>query len=142
MLNLVNETRYGFRALAKNPGFALAAVSMLALGIGANTAIFSIVNAVLVRPLPYPESNRLVVLYNSYTKIAPDLATYGYCCNSAPDYFDRKEQREVFESLTAFDFESHGLGSGESLRRVTGLKVTPSFFTVLETPPGTVLAGK
>jgi predicted permease len=133
--SLLQDLAYGLRMLRRNPGFTAAAVLTLALGIGANTAVFSVINAVLVRPLPYPESDRLVILYNSYMKIGPDLTKYGYCCNSAPDYFDRKEEKEVFESLTVFDFESYSLGSGESLRRVTGLRVTPSFFTVLETPP-------
>jgi putative ABC transport system permease protein len=131
----LRDLGYGMRMLRKHPGFTAVAVLTLGLGIGANTAVFSVINAVLLQPLPYPEADRLVVLYNSYTKIMPDLRTYGSCCNSAPDYLDRREEKKVFESLTLLDFESYGIGSEDSLRRVNGLRVTPSFFSVLQTFP-------
>jgi predicted permease len=131
----LRDLGYGFRMLRRNPGFAAVAVLTLAIGIGANTAIFSVINAVLLRPLPYPGSNRLVVLYNSYVKIIPDLASYGYCCNSGPDYPERREETEVFESVTMLAFQGHSVGSRGSPQRVTGARVTPSFFTVLETQP-------
>jgi predicted permease len=131
----LRDLGYGFRMLRRNPGFAAVAVLTLAIGIGANAAIFSVINSVLLRPLPYPESEELVALFNSYPKVVPDLAAYGYCCNSAPDYLERREETEVFESVTMFAFSGHSVGAEGSPQRVTGLRVTPSFFTVLKTPP-------
>ncbi len=131
----LRDLGYGLRMLRRNPGFAAVAVLTLAIGIGANAAIFGVINSVLLRPLPYPESERLVALFNSYPKVMPDLSAYGYCCNSAPDYIERREETEVFESVTMFAFSGHSVGAEGSPQRVTGLRVTPSFFTVLRTPP-------
>src|ERR1041384_7104276 len=88
------DLRYGARMLLKNPGFTLVAVVTLALGIGANTAIFSVVNAVLLRPLPYRDPHRLVVM-NEASKQVPEMSV------SYPNYLDWRDQSRGFESLAA-----------------------------------------
>jgi predicted permease len=131
----VRDLRYALRMLRKSPGSTAAAVLTLAIAVGANTAVFTVLNAVLIRPLPYPESDRLVAIYNGYTKINPDFTAYGHCCNAGADYFDRREETDVFESLTMFDFKNYSIGHEDTLRRITGLRITPSFFAVLKTSP-------
>jgi len=132
---VLQDLRYCLRTLKNNPGFAAAAILTLAIAVGANTAVFSGINAVLFRPLPFPESDRLVAIYNGYTKINPDFAQYGFCCNAGADYFDRREETDVFESLAMFDFKNYSIGREDSLRRLTGLRITPSFFSVLGITP-------
>src|SRR5919107_6456406 len=96
MRTLLQDIRYGLRVLAQRPGFTAVAVVTLALGIGANTAIFSLVNAVLVRPLKYRDAGRLVMLWE-------DATAAGFSRdNSAPaNYADWKSQQQSFESMAA-----------------------------------------
>src|SRR5687768_4464754 len=93
------DVQYSFRMLAKKPGFTFIAVITLALGIGANTAIFSVINGVLLRPLPYPQSDRLVMVWETfpYSGDSSGVATGSV---SAPIYKDWKEQNTVLENLT------------------------------------------
>ena len=93
--NLWQDLRYAARMLIKKPGFTLIAGLMLALGVGANTAIFSVVNAVLLRPLPYNDPDHLVWLWDTQ----PQLAT---APTSLPDFIDWRHQNESFEFLAAF----------------------------------------
>ena len=121
------DVRYGARMLRRNPGFTTVAVLTLALGIGANTAIFSVVHAVLLEPLPYPDSDRLVMIWNTYGG--------NHSHNSPPDYFDRVEQSEMLESIAAYAPRTFNLtGQGEPLR-LQGAGVTASFFTTLGVAP-------
>src|SRR6266571_4529783 len=92
----MNDLRFAFRQLLKNPGFTAVAVLTLALGIGANTSMFSVVNAVLLRPLPYPEPNRLVAVCESN----PRLGWHQYV-TSMGAYSDWREQNSVYEELGA-----------------------------------------
>jgi putative ABC transport system permease protein len=112
MENFVQDLRFGFRMLRKNPGFAAVAVLVLAVGIGANTAIFSVVNAVLLNPLPYPDSERLVVVQD----IQPAL---GGTPMSYPQFLAWREQKDVFEEVGTFIRSGEalsGLGEPEQLK--------------------------
>src|ERR1041385_5791167 len=97
MISLFQDLRFGFRMLARNPVFALVAIVTLAFGIGANTAIFSVVDAVLLRPLPYPEPNRLVFLWS--TMKSQGVPTSG---SAIPDYYAWRDQNHSFEGLAGF----------------------------------------
>ena len=119
------DLKYGARMLAKNPGFTLVVVLTLALGIGANTAIFSVVHAVLLESLPYENSDRLVILWNEYKKMNLQAS------NSVPDYLDRREQSETLEDITVFTLSTVNLTTRGEPIRVLAAPVTSSFFPVL-----------
>ena len=124
MQTLWQDLRYGARILLKQPVFTLIAVLTLALGIGANTAIFSLVNAVLLRPLPFAESERLVWTWGEFS--GGNRAS-----TSPPDFLDYRAQNRCFEELAAMMFKSFNLtGSGEP-DRVIGSMVTANFFKAL-----------
>jgi len=116
--------------LLKDKTFNGVALLTLALCIGANTAIFSVINAVLLRPLPYPEPDRLVQIYNSYPGAGIEKAS-----NAAPDYFDRKQETDLFEELAMYQGGSQTVGIEGSPEFVPSMAVTPSFFRLLQIPP-------
>ncbi|MEJ7710115.1 MAG: hypothetical protein WKF84_09695 [Pyrinomonadaceae bacterium] len=91
MRTLLQDLRYGVRMLVKQPGFALVAVVTLALGIGANTAIFSVINAVLLRPLSYPEADRIVTLSSTDSRQGIERSSV-----AAPDFVDWRERKQSF----------------------------------------------
>ncbi len=130
---LLQEIRYGLRVIAKNPGFAAVAIAVLALGIGANTAIFSVVNAVLMRPLPFPEADRIVsVPHTPPQDIFPGRKTFSV---SPANYLDWKAQNDVFSSMAAWTEDYvplTGMGRPEDLDAAF---VTSEFFTVLGVKP-------
>jgi putative ABC transport system permease protein len=125
MGTLFQDVRYGLRMLRKNPGFAAVAVLTLALGIGANSAIFTVVNAVLLQPLPYPEPDRLVFLSegNGYSSI-------GY-----PNYVDWAAQNHVFEHMGAMQPASFVLTGHGDAELVPGSYVAEGFFPALRVTP-------
>ena len=130
MRSLWQDLRYGLRALRKRPGFTLLSILTLAIGIGVNTAIFSIVNAALLRPLPYAEPDRLVRIWE--TRTAKDLSEMDA---SYPNYVDWIKQSSVFEELAGYDGISVTLlGRGVPVR-ISGVRVTPNFFSVLGVSP-------
>src|SRR5881398_1437565 len=126
----MNDLTLALRQLRKSPGFTFVAVLTLALGIGANTAIFSIVNAVLLRPLPYPDADRIMVLSES-SGPGQDYSV------ALPDYFDWRNENTVFEHLAATHKESRNLSGipGRDPERVSCASVTRNFFNIIGLPP-------
>lgn len=132
MESLWQDLRYGARMLWKQPGFTLIAVLTLALGIGANTAIFSVVNGVLLRPLPYPEPERLFNVYGGFVKLgASGMST------SVLEFADYQQQLQSFESIGAYDQSSANLTStdGGDPERVECGDLTPGLFAALKVAP-------
>jgi predicted permease len=128
MQTLRQDLSYGIRMLAKKPLFSIIAVITLALGIGANTAIFSVVNAVLLRALPYHNSDRLIAL----STISSGGDRDGL---SVPEFQDYQAQMRSLEDLTGFQSQSVNLTGGERPDRVRGAFVTANFFKVFNLPP-------
>jgi putative ABC transport system permease protein len=125
---MMADVRYALRALARAPGFTLAVVLTLALGIGANSAIFSVVHNVLLRPLPYGSPERLVLLYGRYPE-------FGRTSTSLPDFIDWRDGTRSFEQMAARHDASYVLtGEGEP-ERVIADRVTANFFTTLGVRP-------
>lgn len=126
----MKELRYALRQLRKSPGFTTIAVLTLALGIGANTSIFSVVNAVLLRPLPYPNSERLVILNESDAN-QPSISI------AFPNYLDWKSDNRVFEHLAVARRESYNLSGleGREPEQISGAIVTANFFNVIGLAP-------
>ncbi len=135
MNTLWQDARYGLRMLWKSPGFTLVAVLALALGIGANTAIFSVVNAMLLRPLPYQDPDRLVVLWETNPNLSSVfLRTHNEA--SPANFIDWKKQQTVFADLAAFRYNDYNLtGSGDAPEQLTGNPVTANMFDVLKVKP-------
>jgi putative ABC transport system permease protein len=127
---MIQDLRYGVRMLLKHPGFTTIAVITLALGIGANTAIFSVVNAVLLRPLPYQEPERLIRLWESNPGRGwPEFSA------SALNFEDWRKQQTVCEQLAAYEFATFNLTGGGEPERAAALGVTANLFPTLGTPP-------
>src|SRR5947207_6456159 len=107
---MLTDIRYGIRQLIKNPGFALVVVLTLALGIGANTAIFSVVNAVLLKPLPFPETDQLIAvgMTDTHQKDQTNLSSLSY-----PDFFDFRDQNRTLASSALYRTLSFALTSEE-----------------------------
>ena len=129
MQTLWQDLRYGARALLKNPGFTLIAVVTLSLGIGANTAIFSAVNAALLRPLPY-NATRLVAI-GSFN---PQKEKRAYGASPA-DFWDWQEQSRTFEQLTMYSGGGIGIKESERIEVVSGARVTVNFFSTFGVQP-------
>ena len=130
---MMTDIRYGIRQLIKHPGFTLVAVLTLALGIGANTAIFSVVNAVLLKPLPFPAPEELVAIGGvdlSETASPPRL--YSLCF---PDFADFREQNRSFSSMAVYRDRTVALVDEKGAQSVRGEKVSGEFFDVLGIKP-------
>jgi putative ABC transport system permease protein len=120
------DLRYAARVLRKNPGFTLVAILTLALGIGATTAIFSVVNGVVLRPLPYAAPDRLVVIWGNLHRPGLDEIP-----GSAGEYVDYRDRTRAFEVVAAYDTDGFNLtGSGDP-ERIEGAVVTPTLFPLL-----------
>src|SRR5262245_49299816 len=127
MYTFFQDLRYGARMFLRKPGFTLVVVLTLGLGIGANTAIFSVVNAVLLRSLPYHEADRLVVLR---AMLRRDGAT-AIRSISYPDFIDWRERNSSFEKIAARDSVSFNLLEGDEPERINGEMVSADYFPML-----------
>ncbi len=130
LTDLIQDLRYAARMQFKNPAFTIVAVIALALGIGANTAIFSVVNSVLLRPLPYKDPERLVMVWEDATKFG-----YPRDTPAAANYIDWRDQNTVFEGMAAIADESFNLTGVGDPERLEGRTVTANFFPLLGVDP-------
>ncbi len=130
MQSFIQDLRYGARTLMKKPGFTLIAVITLALGIGANTAIFSVVNAVLLRPLPYPEPERLMTV--SSTDLTRGNADFGI---NLPDFREWRASNRSFEAIAAFSADNYNISGNEEPERVVGAVASADFFKAMGVSP-------
>lgn len=130
METLYQDIRYAVRMLTKKPGFTAAALIALALGIGANTAIFSVVNAILLRPLAYNAPDRIVAFWEN--NLPNDIKKES---TSGPNFTDWKDQAESFEAMAAFHRTSAILSGDSEPERIQGSAVTDGFFSVLKVDP-------
>jgi predicted permease len=126
----VADLKYAVKLLWKDKGFSLTATLTLAICIGAQAAIFSIVHSVLLQPLPFSEPERILLLYNSYPHAGVARAATG-----VPDYYDRLREVDAFEEQALYDFVGRTIGEAGSPQRVRVLAVTPSFFRLLRAEP-------
>jgi len=129
---MFQDLRFGLKLLWKEKAFTITALLTLALCIGANTAIFTVLNAVILNPLPFPQPDRLATMYNVYPGV---IKSQGRGSNSVPDYFDRRELTAVFDSVALTRNSGFDMGSEGSPVRVDGEAVTPSYFKVLRANP-------
>jgi putative ABC transport system permease protein len=132
MDSLRQDLSYAVRLLARNPGFTAVAVLTLALGIGATTAIFTVVNGVLLRSLPYPNPDRIVRVYETNPKLQNRLPLIS---PSVPNYLDWKEQNTVFEHMAAYRFRSFTFTGGQEPERIGGAAVPANLFALLGVEP-------
>ena len=128
MTRLFQDLRYAMRQLRKSAGFTLVAVTTLALGIGANTAVFSVVDRVLLHPLPYPDSDRMVKLSQTFEGISTDSA-------APANYLDWVSQNQIFDEMAASRGWQGSLSTGNRPELVKGLMTTPSFFPLFGVAP-------
>jgi predicted permease len=128
---LLQDLRFGLKLLLKEKAFTAAALLTLALCIGANTAIFTVLHAVILDPLPLEEPGRLVTMYNLY----PGVGVTDRGANGVPDYLDRRKLTDVFESVALAGGAGYDVGAQGSPLRIDGAYVTPSFFRVLRIQP-------
>src|SRR5215813_273523 len=129
---IMQDLRYGARMFFKNPGFTLVAIITLALGIGANTTIFSVINSLLLKPIPFPDAGRLALVWEAQANDPKDRNIV-----SAPNFWDWRRQNDVFENMAIFDSAGKGYnisGDGEP-ERVSGVRVSAGFFNVLGVKP-------
>src|SRR5947209_50470 len=127
---MIADLRFAFRQLVKAPGFTLAAILVLALGIGANTAVFSLVDTLLFAPPGYAGPNELVQMFSQDTKNPKTFRAFSY-----PTYSDIRDQNSVFSAVAAHNVAMVGLGDKGETRRVFAAIVSANYFSVLGVAP-------
>jgi predicted permease len=130
MESLLQDLRYGLRLLWKNKAFATTAIATVAICIGANTVIFAVIDSVVFKPLPFPESDRIIFMHNSYPKAGVVRASSG-----VPDYYDRLRDVSAFEEIALYNSPGITIGDRGSVERVQAMGVTPSLFRLLRVKP-------
>lgn len=128
---MLQDIRFGLKLLWKQKAFSLAALLTLALCIGANTAVFTILQAVVLNGLSFPDADRIVTMYNLY----PGVGVTDRGSNGVPDYLDRRKLTDVFEEVALIGSRGYDIGPEGSTRRIDGEYVTPSYFRVLKAQP-------
>lgn len=126
----LQDIRYALRSVLGRPGYSLVTVLVLAIAIGANTVIFSLLSSYVLRPLPYPDSERLVSIFNVYPNMGLDDAG-----TSVPDYLDRRDEAPSLESIAMYNFAMRLLSDTDNPEQVMLTRATPSLFDVLEVDP-------
>ena len=133
MTNVWNDVKHALQMFAKNPGFTIAAISALALGIGANTAIFSVVNTVLIKPLTYPDADRIVQFQHRAQTGGESMLSANLA--SIPLFHTYEHQKSVFQEVAAFDFTSPGFNlTGDRPEQLHGIHVSEGFFRMFGAP--------
>src|SRR2546423_6331743 len=127
---MMTDIKLALRGFAKTRGFTAIAVTTLALAIGANSAVFSLINALLVRPLPYQEPSRIALIWEQFATQGLDRIP----C-SPPEYLDLEKEFQSGTGLAAFTFERFNLGGGDVPERISGAVVSPSLFPLLGVEP-------
>src|SRR5271156_1034855 len=130
MTSFLQDLRYAVRMLLKNPGFSIVTVLTLALGIGANVATFSVVYAVLLRPLPFPHPEELVRVFDDLR--GPNEQDVGM---SAPELWDLQDRSGAFQEISAVAPSNSAIGGGERTVRAESLVTSPDYFTLLGAKP-------
>jgi len=127
---MFTDLKYALRMLAKAPGFTAIAILTLDLGIGANSAIFSVIDAVLLHPLPFPKPNQLIAVWSRVANRNLEKET-----ESIPDYIDLRDQSQTLSAFAAFTRTGAVLNGAEESRQAYGVAVTADIFPVLGVPP-------
>jgi putative ABC transport system permease protein len=127
---MVTDLKYALRMLIKTPMFAVIAVLTLALGIGANSAIFSVVDTVLLRPLPFKEPNQIVMAWARYLNDSGDKGVHSF-----PDYVDLRDQSQSFSGMAAYTRAAGTLAQADDAQALEGVAITPEIFDILGVPP-------
>jgi len=130
MESLWRDLKFGCKLLLRERGFTITALLTLALCIGANTAVFTVFRSVLQRPLPYPQPERLVALYNVYPGVNVKRGS-----NGVPDYLDRRQEKAAFEEVALFGSSGYDVGANGAPDKLFGVYATPSLFRALGVPP-------
>jgi putative ABC transport system permease protein len=127
---MLNEIKVALRGLAKSPGFTAIAIATLALAIGANSAVFSLINALLVRPLPYQQPAKLALIWEQFAAQGLDRIPV-----SPPEYLDLEKAFKSGSQLASFTYQTFNLGAGDVPERISGAQVTPTLFPLLGVEP-------
>ncbi|MBA3762936.1 MAG: ABC transporter permease, partial [Chthoniobacterales bacterium] len=123
---MITDLKYGFRQLRKAPGFTLTALATIALCLGANLAIFAVINSILLRPLPFPQSDRLVTIFNTYPKAGVENDG-----SSITNYYERRGNIAAFSNLSLYRGGAEVLGNPGSTEQIEVMRISPEFFATL-----------
>src|SRR5438270_1182708 len=126
----VNDLKFALRQLRRSPAFTVTALATVAICLGANLAIFAVINSILLRPLPFPQSDRLVTIFNTYPKAGVENDG-----SSLTNYYERRGNIPAFSSLSIFRFGSELVGEAGSAEQVEIMRISPDFFTTLGVGP-------